>query len=133
MQVKPGVVQAPVGRVAVAEPADKELSFGERFVEEALRLGVHLPSSQADRLRTASRGQIMCAVEKRLPTVHRDLLRAIARKSPEGIARELALAKPPEGIVHSMSEAVDAAYGIDMVGDILINLADDLFTGLDLS
>ncbi len=70
--------------------SETEPSFGERFVSEAERLGMTLSPAQSDRLRRGSRGQIMVAVERRLPGIPAESLRSLAQRGPEELARELA-------------------------------------------
>lgn len=102
-----------------------ELSFGARFVAEIERLGVALPSPQRERLRRGSRGQIICAVEKRLPGIRPEILRSLAHRGPEALARELALVNSPrEGVTSVLDAAFDTVCTLDAV--------ESVFSGLDL-
>jgi len=119
------VVQAIVAGAVVAEPTSSQPAFGARFVAEAERLGVPLSSSQRERLSRGSKGQIMCAVEKRLPAINPELLRLLSRKEPEELARELARARDSQtGVAWVVDEVVNTGYTLDIVGDV--------FSGLDL-
>ncbi len=109
----------------MTKPTETEPSFGDRFVAEAERLGVTPSPAQSDRLRRGSRGQIMVAVEKRLPGLPAESLRSLARRGPEELARELARNTfPQDGITSVVDEAAATVYAITDFGNI--------FSGLDL-
>ena len=103
-----------------------EPSFGARFVAEAERLGVALSSPQRERLRGASRGQIICAVEKRLPGIRPEILRSLVHRGPEALARELALVNSPrDGATSVLEAAFDTLCTLDAM--------ECVFSGLDLA
>ena len=98
----------------------EENSFGQRFVAEALRLGVPLSAWQIERLSRASKGQIMLVAEKRLPLLNPELLRLLGRRGPEALARELLRKGQPEpGIVALAGDVVDTAITIDIFVNLL--------------
>ena len=85
--------------------SETEPSFGGRFVTEAERLGMPLSPAQSDGLRRASRGQIMVAVERRLPGIPAESLRSLAQRGPEELARELARNNFPQDATDGEGES----------------------------
>ena len=112
-----------VGAPVTAEALQAEGSFGARFVAEAERLGVPLSATQVERLSRGTKGQIMLAVEKRLPSLNPELLRLLSRRGPEELARELSRRSKTEGGAQATAaEVVDIAYAIDIFGALLSGL-----------
>ena len=106
-----------------AERLRVEGSFGARFVAEAQRLGVPLSAAQAERLSRGTKGQIMLAVEKKLPSLNPEILRLLSRRGPEALARELSSRSRTEGgLLATAGEVVDVAYAVDILGAVLSGL-----------
>ena len=103
--------------------------FGPRFVAEAVRLGVPLSALQVERLSRASRGQIISAAEKRLPSLSREALRLVSGRGPESLARELSRSgKASPGLASQALDVVSAGDAVNLLGDIV----GDVFAMVDV-
>ena len=101
-------------------------AFGRQFADQIVRLGVPLPSSEVERLSSASEDQVLLIVRRLLPTRNPQIADLSARRGPIALARDLAGSyRAPSTAAKAIDTAMDvdaAAWSLSMLADALSSI-----------